>query len=416
MEAADWKENFRNGISSLKKICQDAEIQAVSVSGNGPTLVPVRRSGEALQPLYWFDGRVYTPPDLPEKPASFFLPHAAWLKHHAEHQYDDVQCFLSAQEWLSYQLGAEPVTVLPSASYVPYYWDDNQCGMFHLDTAKFPPFAELGSGIGKVSSRAASYFDLAPGTPIIAGGPDYIMALIGTGTIKNGIVCDRAGTSEGINVCTGSPVFIPELRTLPHVKEGLWNVNAMIPRSGRLFEWFRDSTGQSGRPYEEMMEEIIADQGFDCRSGGEEWSSVLENLHTRHSPAVIASPARIGRAVVEFIGFMVFDALRLLKDKGFPVTEMRLSGGQGKSPLWNQLKADISGCTLLVPEIIDAELAGNACIALVQLGEAANIDEACQKIVRIKETYASNPEYHRQYLDCFASYKNVKSRMETLFP
>lgn len=420
VEARDWKEAFKQGIASLRKNCSDTEIKAVIISGNGPTLVPVTHAGKSLQPLYWHDERLYTPPNLRQKTSSFFLPRAAWLKHHAENLYDDVKFFLSTQEWLSYQLGANPVTVLPSPSYTPFYWDDEQCSMFHLDVSKFAPFADLGAEIGKVSAEAASYFDLPAAAPIIAGGPDYIMALIGTGTIKSGMVCDRAGSSEGINVCTDLPVHVAELqaqnlRPLPHVKNGLWNVNAMIPKSGSIFEWFRDRTGQSGRPYTDMMQEIIGDQGFDCQNFASK-SSGADFFPGRNAfTGSNAGRTEMGRAIVESIGFMVLDSLQILKRNGFPVTEMRLSGGQAKNPLWNQLKANISGCTLHVPEIVDAELAGDACMALIHLKEAGNIDEACQKTVRIKESFYTDLHCHNHYLEQFETFDKTVGMIEAFF-
>jgi xylulokinase len=415
VSASDWKEAFRKGIISLKKHCPDTELRAITISGNGPTLVPVTKSGESLLPLYWHDERLYTPPHVPQKPASLFLPHAAWLKHHDKNQYDDVKIFLSTQEWLSCELGAEPVTVLPSPLYAPFYWDDAQCEMFGLDTSNFAPFTELGAGIGNVSAKASSFFDLPEGTPIVAGGADYIMALIGTGTIHKGMVCDRAGSSEGINVCTNSPIRVSELRTLPHIKNGLWNVNAMIPKSGSLFEWYRDMTGQTDRSYQDMMQEIIGNQGFDCSSSGTDFFSSVNNAYIPLSLKDDSSKTQLGRAIVESLGFMVLDSLQALQSYGFSVTEMRVSGGQAKNPLWNQLKANITGCTLHIPEIIDAELAGNACLALVHLGEASNIDEACQRIVRIKETFTPDPLCHKHYLKQFASYGSVIDSIGLLF-
>jgi xylulokinase len=407
VEAFDWKEAFRAGIASLRKHCSNTEIKAIAISGNGPTLVPVTKEGISLLPLYWHDEKIYTPPNLRQKPQSFFLPHAAWLKHHDKNHYDDVKLFLSSQEWLSHELGAEPVTVLPSPLYNPFFWDDDQLRAFNLDADKFAPFAELGAHIGNVSAEAALYFDVPPKTPIIAGGADYIMALIGTGTIKSGMVCDRAGTSEGINVCTDSPIRASELRTLPHVKSGLWNVSAMIPHSGKLFEWFRGMTNQTNRPYDEMMQEIIGEKGFDCLPAEADFFAnkadfIAENL----------DKAQLGRAIVESIGFSVLDALQELQCHGFSVREMRVSGGQAKNPLWNQLKANISGCTLHIPEIADAELAGNACLALIHLGETRNIDESCQKIVRIKESFYADLKCHKHYLDQFASYESVIDKME----
>ena len=78
-------------------------------------------------------------------------------------------------------------------------------------------------------------------------------------------------------------------------------------------------------------------------------------------------------------------ALETLRLAGYPVRQMRHSGGQAKSPLWNRLKAEICGCRLLVPEIVDTELAGNAAAAMFALGYAPSVADACRKIVVINE-------------------------------
>ena len=41
-------------------------------------------------------------------------------------------------------------------------------------------------------------------------------------------MCDRAGSSEGLNLCTQNPVFEEGLRTLPSVIPGLWNVSCLF--------------------------------------------------------------------------------------------------------------------------------------------------------------------------------------------
>jgi xylulokinase len=164
-----------------------------------------------------------------------------------------------------------------------------------------------------------------------------------------------------------------------------------------------------------MMKEIIGDQGFanqgfiNPASGADFLSSGID------FSAKSSNVAQMGRAIVESIGFMVLDSLQTLEHRGFPVTEMRVSGGQAKNPLWNQLKANITGCTLHIPEIIDAELAGNACLALIHLGEARNVDEACRKVVRIKESFFADSICHQHYLEQFESYDNVINKMGDLF-
>jgi xylulokinase len=92
------------------------------------------------------------------------------------------------------------------------------------------------------------------------------------------------------------------------------------------------------------------------------------------------------------IGFSVRSALGTLADLGLPVNMMRVSGGQSKNERWNQLKADIIGVSLMVPEISDGELAGNAVLAALALNgipirEKGALDDVIKRMIRFREIY-----------------------------
>ena len=391
-KALAWEKAFACALNNLCLKAPSVKIDGICISGNGPTLAPLTFEGEALPPLYWFDGKTFIPEHSDVKngdwqPLSFFLPRAAWLKKNSPEDYKRTLFFLSPHEWLSFKLGAGAHCILPSPAYEPYYWDDDQLRFFELEREKFPPFARTGEIIGRVSAEAASLFGrssancIKSGTPIVAGGPDFLSALIGTGTMKAGDVCDRAGSSEGINVCASvllGKVYGKGLRVLPHAKEGLWNIGAVIASSGRMFENFRLSAGQENRTYDDLLAELISPSrllfhGFP-----------LPASHSAFSAP--RSPIELGRFVLCAMGFAVRSALVNLASSGYPVKEMTVSGGQGKNALWNQLKADITGVNLLVPEICDGELMGNAILAAAALGKTS-IEDASLRMIRIKEIY-----------------------------
>jgi sugar (pentulose or hexulose) kinase len=380
--AGAWERAFVLTLEALHAQAPGLVIDAVCVSGNGPTLVPVTPDADAMPPLYWHDGRTVQSPPMPQQiaPLSFFLPRAAWLKTNAAPLYEKTRFFISSHEWLAFRLGAEPLTVLPSMAYEPYYWDEQQCDLFGLDRSKFPPFIKMGSIMGHVSKDAASFLSsssgscLKSGTPIIAGGPDFITALIGTGVRKPGDVCDRAGSSEGINVCAVSPVKGEGLRLLPHVEEGLWNIGIVINSSGRLFELYKSNAGFENISNEELLAELIP-------------STADTGIFIQQRPVPDSrSPIDLGRAVLCAIGFAVRSALETLAAYGFPVEIMRVSGGQAKNSRWNQLKADITGVSLMIPEINDGELAGNAVLAAVAL-ENSVFEHTVNRMIRFRELY-----------------------------
>lgn len=444
--AADWEAAFRRASRALSAQGREAglSVDAVCISGNGPTLVPVTYSGEALAPLHWHDGRTAQKDrdSASPRPKSFFLPRAAWMRESEAETYAQVRRFISCHEWLSSRLGAEEVAVLPSPAYGPYFWDADQIETYGLDADKFAPLVLMGQRIGKVSASAARDFDLKEGTPIISAGTDYFMALVGVGVVEKGMVCDRAGTSEGINVCADKPARAAGLLTLPQLKNELWHVSAMLPTTGRLFEWFRTITGQTNRSYRDMLQEIetAAPRAFEggskqahkAGSGGfffpdvrsalplpsQSGSEVYNGLSISSafiSTAGLTTRPELGRAVVEAIGFMVRDAIGNLERHGFRIEGMRLSGGQAKNDVWNKLKADITGRWLAVPEVPDGELIGNACAALLALGEVNTFEEAIERTVRIERVYEPDQRAYAVHSERYDAYRIMRAKMERFF-
>jgi sugar (pentulose or hexulose) kinase len=350
---------------------------AAAISAAGPSLVAIAENGRALGTAHWFAKAA------PLSGSSFFLPVLSAFRETHPSVFAASRVFFSAQEWLSWTLGAEPVTVLPHAAYEPFYWDLRQCAAAGFDPAAFPAFVSMGVCIGEVRRSAlllavpnaeAAVFSILPeGTPIIGCGPDFIMALIGTGVLKPGMICDRAGSSEGINLCLEEKDFKrlrknysenggSAIRLLPHAVEGLYNAGVVIPRSGSLFEEFRRE--QTRNDYKALMEEIV---------------------NNRKHP---------GRAVLQSMADGVKAALETLSvETGRNAGPLVVSGGQAKSRLWNQFKADLTGAELFVPEIPDGELTGGAVLGALYLekNSSAPFDRrlraAAERMVRIGEHF-----------------------------
>ena len=335
LSANQWLLAFAESVMELCAQHKKFSPEAVCVSGNGPTLVPIDSNEMVIGLLHWKDKNFLpSPPDS----QSFFLPRAAWYKKEFPESYNLCRYFFSSHEWLLYKLGSDPVTSLPSSEYEKYYWDKRQCDIFNLDIEKFPPFVKMGTITGRISNEAALEFGLPSGIPLISGAPDFISAIIGTGVLEPGMVCDRAGSSEGFNYCALSDSISPDilrvndLRVLPHYKEGLINVSTLV---------------QSGHLY-----------GYDHNT--------------------------------EIWGKMISSAINKLTVSGLPVNKMIVSGGQGKIAKYNQLKANMTGVTLAIPEITDAELTGNAVLAACALGMVPDVKKGAKKMVRIKEIFYPN--------------------------
>lgn len=388
--ASRWEEAFVELYQRLSAHLPHGPV-AISVSGHGPSLVPVDALGEpSSSVMFWLDTRSERLPGYP----SFFLPKIRWFESSNPVSRALTVQYISCPEYLLFRLGARSATISPQVDFDKFFWSVDQIEAYGVHKDALPGFARPGDLLGYSGGTLASRAGLPQGVPLFSGGSDFLMALLGTGALEEGICCDRAGSSEGINACTDKEIRSTGLRTLPHLRPGFWNVAGIIPASGLLFEWFRTVTGQKDRDYRSMLEDI-------CNLGMEENIPTFipdpESKGTFSQGAFLGfetshGPAHLSRAVVESIGFMVRDSLTQIRDTGLEVKELRMCGGQAKNALWCQLKADITGQAIMIPELADAELMGNAIVAWFGLGRYADLGSGAKAMVRIARTWEPRDE------------------------
>jgi len=410
----------------IPKAGSGREIAALVISGNGPTLVPVGSRGEPLDfAMTWMDRRgVAEARSIAEVTGqyidpTFYLPKALWIYRNKPEVYRRTRHFCTCPEFIDLYLTGKAYTVLPSEQFTPYIWTVETIEKLGMDPSKFPPFIRPGELVGEVRLEAEELLGIPAGTPVFAGGPDFVMTLLGTATVRPGRACDRAGTSEGINLCSEKPIKDERLLCLPHIIEGYTNISGIISTSGKALAWFRSITGRADLDYESLFEDI-------CQvPPGSRSLLFLPYLAGERAPlwdpfargAFIGLTANHGRkemtrAVVEAVGFAVRDVIEVMGENGLEIGELRVTGGQAKSPLWNQIKADITQKKILVPAVQDSELLGAACIGLFALGTYKTLAEASESLVKITRTFTPNPEYRGLYDRLFglyrASYRGLK--------
>ncbi len=406
-EALRWIEALSH---TVPYVAGNYNIDAVVISGNGPTIVAVDGNGEVVdQPLLWLDSRQR----YIEGTRSFYLPKIAWFEEHSTGS-GRVKWYLPFPEYLIFMLTGEAVAITPSDEFRPYIWDSAEVNRYSVPSQRLPPFVRIGAAVGGITVRASEWTGLPPGTPVVAGGSDFLMSLLGTDTVRPGRTCDRAGTSEGINHCSAEPLNFPGIRTLPHVIPGLYNAAGILSATGLLFEWFREISGQGSRDYGAMMLDILnvpveADVPwfFPSVHRGAAWEfqrGMFIGLGAEHDSATM------GLAVVLSIGFAVREAVEILREAGAEITSLNACGGQAKNGLWTQMKADIVGIPIEVPEVADAELTGNLCAGLLALGEVRDLAEGAGRVVHKLHLFDPDRKKSNHYTDQYLRYRERYER------
>jgi len=429
-DTAQWKMAFREistellagqGVASL--------IRAVAVSGNGPTLVPVDSRGEFLKPVMtWMDRRgtaesaairevqnFYLDP-------TFYLPKALWLANHRPDIYERTRHFLSCPESITFWLTGEAATVLPGSHFERYFWNDELLEKLGLDNSKFPGFVKPGTIIGKVTASGSIKSGLPVNIPVVAAGPDFIVSQLGTASVYPGRACDRAGTSEGINLCTQNYITDTRLMGYGHIIEPWFNISGIISTSGRAQDWIINAFGYSHLNKEEFLDETMG------VSPGSDKLLFLPYLAGERAPiwdpdakgAFIGLGLNHGRsemvkAVLESIGYAMRDILEVMSENGANISELRITGGPAKSAVWNQIKADITGKNILAPESTESELLGDLFLALHSLSDSDNLADTADSMVRIKRIYEPRKENIYIYNEMFNIYRESYSGLKSVF-
>jgi xylulokinase len=405
------------------------KLKSIVISGNGPTLVAVDAKGGVLHPaVLWLDSRgnveasrLLRGRDLDVDP-SFYLAKAYWLSRRLQRLGEGIRFFLPCPEYIAFALTGRAVSVLPSPSFRRLMWNDEAIDRLGMEPEWFPPWVPLGAEVGRADAARSEDLGIDPGVPIRLAGPDFLMSLLGTATLEPGKSCDRSGSSEGINTCSENVCRDPRLISLPHLTEGFTNVSGLVSTSGKALEWFSKVVGNRKGDYRTLYQDMKNTEAGARRLlflpylAGER--APLWNPDARGNfVGLTLSHGRkeMARAVAEGIGFAIRQILDVMGENGYRISEMTVAGNLANNPVLNQIKADITGCRMLVPAAADAELVGDACVGLIEEGVFADAREAAAHCVSIQHEYVPNDRSAELYADMYRLYRETYESLEECF-
>jgi sugar (pentulose or hexulose) kinase len=120
------------------------------------------------------------------------------------------------------------------------------------------------------------------------------------------------------------------------------------------------------------------------------------------------------RATMEAIAFIVRRNMDVLEGLKIPVNELICLGGGAKSPLWNQIKADVLNKTVATTaNDQDAACLGAAFVAGKAVGIYPSLNDAIERSVKIAKTYSPNDQNRQTYDEAYRRYVQL---YESLLP
>jgi xylulokinase len=253
---------------------------------------------------------------------------------------------------------------------------------------------------GRVSKEGASASGLREGTPVVAGGGDQAAGAVGMGIVEPGNVSATIGTSGVVFAATSTPVVEPKgrIHTFCHAIPGRWHVMGVTQGAGLSLRWFRDQFCP-GASYNDLANEAAA---APAGSDGLLWAPYLMGERTPHLDpnargALIGltaqhTRAHVIRAIMEGVAFSLRDTFTIFRELGVPVNSIRLGGGGARSPLWQQIQADIYGMRVDLVAAEEGAAYGAALLAGVGASVWPSVEAACETAVHVAKQVEPIPK------------------------
>jgi autoinducer 2 (AI-2) kinase len=291
-----------------------------------------------------------------------------------------------------------------------------------------PEVLEPGTVVGPVTALASDETGLAEGTPVVVGGADTQLGLVGIGVTRPDRLTLVAGSFWQLTIVTDAPLIDPQarVRTLCHAIPGQWMTEGIGFYCGIAMRWFRDAfcdaeIAEAKRrgvdPYA-VMEETAA----RVPAGANGLLAIFSNVMNARR-WVQASPSFLGfnvddpstagraaciRAIEEQAAFASRGHLRIIEElTRRTFDEVTFTGGAAKGSLWAQIVADVLGLPVRVPQVKESTALGAALFAGLGAGLYANIHEVADRIVRVERTVEPEPTASAIYDESFARWSEV---------
>jgi xylulokinase len=122
------------------------------------------------------------------------------------------------------------------------------------------------------------------------------------------------------------------------------------------------------------------------------------------------------RAILEGSAFALRDILGAMRDAGLDVRRLTIVGGGAKGALWRQIKADVTGLPVRVPESVETTATGAAILAAVAAGLHDTVADAVDAFVRFRpEAHEPDARSRDHYDEAYARYRAVYGALRPVF-
>jgi autoinducer 2 (AI-2) kinase len=357
-----------------------------------------------------------------------------WIKNHEPGVFSAARHLNMLADWIAYRLSGEYITDPSIGSSSGMFdlarrtWSPEIIEICGLQPDLFPPVLEPGTVAGSVSNQAAAETGLKAGTPVVVGGADTQLGLVGIGVVDPGNFTVIGGTFWQQTIGLDEALIDPEarLRTLCHALPGQWMMEGIGFYCGLTMRWFRDAfcdlekqqAAATGTDAYKLMERAA----MDVPAGSNGVLGMFSNLMVARrwihaAPSFlqfdVRDPEHAGkkeciRAIEEAAAYVSYGHLKVIEEvTRRPCSEVVFTGGASKGMLWPRVLADVLGLPVKVPAVKESTALGAAIFAGIGAGLYPDVATAARQVVSFEATVDPDPEVHARYRELYADWLRV---------
>ena len=392
----------------------EVDVSALAIDTQCETLILTDEKGAPVRKaIVWLDNRatkeaetiekhfgrekVYTVTGQPEITATWPACKLLWVKRNEPEIWQKTKKIFLLEDYLLYKLTGKFVTEKTLQSSTIYfdinnaYWWKEMLDFIGVSQDMLPALLDSGEYVGDYR-----------GIKVVTGAMDQVSGAIGAGVVKKGIVSEMTGTTMVVfSPCDTVPPFKADSIIPCHYNyDGKYCLLTWSSTAGMALKWFRNALCEdySFRELDELAEKVAV--GCDgltflpylCGSTMPKYNPNARGSFTGLTPE--HTRGHFVRSIMESIACTLKENLDYL---GLDVSEIRAMGGGANSPLWCQMKADMTGKTLVTLQNGETACLGGAILAGVGTGVFASVESVLDLININKRFVPQNTDYSEVY-------------------
>jgi len=452
-----WKELVKLIKNILNNTAISIEkIVAIGTSSQGETIVPIDKKGKPLRnAIVWLDSRsseeakdiancfdsksLFKMTGQPSSEPSWPAARISWIKKNEPDIFSKTYKFLLLEDYIIYKLTGNfygEASVYNSSYYydiVKFKFIKSMLDYLGIDEEKLPEIKKPGTFVGNITKKVSKETGLKTTTKVVIGAMDQICGAIGAGNIKKGQATETTGSAFVMVITTGKPIFdnITKLPCMLHAVPGLHTIMPYSMTGGMVLKWFKDNFCQNdikkSKKNNLNVYDLLAKLAGEVPVGSE-GLLMIPHLAGAYFPecnpkargvyfgiGLNHSKGHFIRAIIEALGYMMRRDLEAVYNLGIKVDKVVSTGGGAKNILWGQIKADICGIKIEVPEYTETALLGAAILAATEINVFSSIEEAIKKFTKIRHVFLPNSCHKEVYDRNYKKYIRLYESLLELF-